>query len=155
MTTSLRTKRLKSELAKLAAGQSRRQLKELWRQVYGSDPPEQISRQLLTQAIAHRLQIKARGGLSFSTRRALERATKEGTAKGGLGSARQEVETGVVLVRVWRGETHQVTRMKEGFQYRGERYGSLSEIARAITGTRWSGPRFFGLKAAGKDRVAR
>jgi hypothetical protein len=140
---------LKRELAGLV-DLKRAQLQDLWRKLYGSDPPEQISRQLLTQAIAHRLQMKVLGGLNFSTRRALEViGSKPGTRTEGLG-----IDTGVVLIRVWHGTTHQVTTLKDGIQYRGRRYHSLSEVARAITGTRWSGPRFFGLKAGARDRVA-
>ena len=60
-----------------------------------------------------------------------------------------------ILVRVWRGETHQVTALEAGILYRGKRYRSLSEVAREITGTRWSGPRFFGLRANAKNHVAR
>jgi len=146
---------LKNELAKLAAGLSRPELQESWRRVYGSDPPEQISRQLLTQAIAHRMQVKAFGGLSFPARRALDRASEEVPGKRGNDSSKLGMATGSLLVRVWRGETHQVTILKEGVRYRGKQYGSLSEVARAITGTRWGGPRFFGLRAPETNRAAR
>ena len=146
---------LKSGLAKLAAGLSRPELLEAWRRAYGSDPPEQISRRLLTQAVAYRLQVKALGGLSFATRRALEKASEEVPGKGGAGSYKPSIATGGVLVRVWRGESHQVTIVEGGVRYRGERYGSLSEVARVITGTRWSGPRFFGLKTAERNRATR
>jgi hypothetical protein len=62
------------------------------------------------------------------------------------GSASPHAPAGTVLVREWHGVGHQVRVLEEGVLYRGERYRSLSEIARLITGTRWSGPRFFGLK---------
>ena len=152
--TSIRPKSIKSELARLA-DLERVQLRDLWRDLYGSDPPQQISQLLLSQAVAHRLQVKALGGLNFSTRRALVKAAQENGSKPATTPARQDIDTGSVLVRVWHGETHQVTTLKEGVQYRGQRYGSLSEVAREITGTRWSGPRFFGLKGAAKNRVAR
>ena len=149
------SKDLKNELAKLAAGLSRPELLDRWRRVYGSDPPEQISRLLLAQAIGQRLQTKALGGLSFPARRALERASEERGPKKGNTSEERASQSGVVLVRVWRGETHQVTILEEGVQYRDKHYGSLSEVARAITRTRWSGPRFFGLKTLKKTRAAR
>jgi hypothetical protein len=149
------SKDLKNELAKLAAGLSRAELQDRWRRVYGSDPPEQISRLLLAQAIGYRLQTKALGGLSFPARRALERASGESGSKKGSTSEERAIQSGVVLVRVWHGETHQVTILKDGVQYRGQRYRSLSEVARTITKTRWSGPRFFGLKAPEKNCVAR
>ena len=150
-----RSEDLKNELAKLVAGLSRPELQQSWRRLYGSDPPEQISRQLLTQAIAHRLQLKNLGVLSFPARRALERASEEVNSERGTKSGKQNIETGVILVRVWHGETHRATIVKEGVHYRGTRYRSLSEVARTITRTRWSGPRFFGLKTAKKNRAAR
>jgi len=100
--------------------------------------------------------VKSLGGINFAARRALERAAEEIGSKQGNRPARQDgVDTGAVLVRVWHGATHQVAALKEGVQYRGKRYGSLSEVVRQITGTRWSGPPFFGLKAAMNHRVAR
>ena len=63
------------------------------------------------------------------------------------------IKPGTRLIRQWDGQTHQVTVAEEGFEYKGERYKSLSEIARLITGTRWSGPLFFGLKQGEKNRV--
>ena len=124
--TSTGSKSLKRELASLA-GFKRSQLQDLWRRLYGSDPPEQISQQLLTQAVAHRLQVKALGGPNFSTRRALARATEEIGSKRAKTSAKNSgMGMGLILVREWRGETHQVTTLEEGVEYRGKRYGSLS-----------------------------
>jgi hypothetical protein len=150
--TETALKSLKSELAALG-DLSRTQLQERWRGLYGSDPPEQIHRQLLTLAIAHRLQVKALGGINFSTRRALEKIIKETSSKTTI-KGDKGVSTGVVLVRVWHGETHHVSTLRDGVEYRGKLYRSLSEVARQITGTRWSGPRFFGLKVASKHRAA-
>jgi hypothetical protein len=114
--------------------------------------PQQISRQLLAQAVAYRLQVKALGGINFSTRRALDKITEEKKVR--IQNGDEGVKPGIVLVRVWHSETHQVATLGDGIEYRGRRYRSLSEVARQITGTRWSGPRFFGLKAAARDRVA-
>jgi hypothetical protein len=149
--TETASNKLKSELAGLM-NLSRLQLQERWRKLYGSDPPPQISRQLLAQAVAYRLQVKALGGINFSTRRALEKITEERKFKAQEGD--DGVKPGIVLVRVWHGETHQVSTLRDGVEYRGQRYRSLSEVARRITGTRWSGPRFFGLKAARKNHAA-
>ncbi len=74
------SKSLKTELAGLV-GMDRGQLQELWRRLYSTDPPEQISHQLLAQAVAHRMQVRALGGLSFAARRALERATEKDGSK--------------------------------------------------------------------------
>src|ERR1700693_1758916 len=92
---------LKKELAKLATGLSRAELQDRWRRVYGSDPPEQISRLLLAQAIGHRLQTKALVGLSCPACRALERASEESGSKKGITSEERAIQSGVVLVRVW------------------------------------------------------
>jgi hypothetical protein len=68
-------------------------------------------------------------------------------------SSSARIKPGTRLIRQWDGQTHQVTVAEEGFEYKGERYKSLSEIARLITGTRWSGPLFFGLKHIQRDRA--
>src|ERR1019366_6639752 len=115
-TTAVGSTSLKSALARLR-DLERAQLQQLWRGLYGSDPPEQISRQLLLQGVAHRLQVKALGGL---TRRALEKAGEDIASERATRWAGRGLDTGVVLIRVWRGETHQVTTLKEGVQYRGK-----------------------------------
>jgi Protein of unknown function (DUF2924) len=83
---------------------------------------------------------RALGGLSAGTRRQLCGPEPRPVRR------RRVLRPGTVLVRQWHGVGHQVTVLEEGVLYRGERYRSLSEIARLITGTRWSGPRFFGHK---------
>jgi hypothetical protein len=148
------TKTLKDELARLVLGLRRAELQELWHRMFHCEPPEQISRQLLAQAIGHRMQVKALGGLSFHSRRALESASEDQGSKRARKSSSSDTDTGTILVRVWHGESHQVQVLKVGVEYRGRRYRSLSEVARAITGTRWSGPAFFGLKDAAKRRIA-
>jgi hypothetical protein len=99
--------------------------------------------------LAHRLQEKAFGGLSKPSRNRLrklaESAEKPSTR---LTHATKRLRPGTRLIREWRGETHVVSVLDDGAEYRGKRYGSLSEIARTITGTRWSGPAFFGLKSS-------
>ena len=85
------------------------------------------------------MQERALGGLSAATRRLL-------CEEGGKAARRRVIRPGTVLIREWHGVAHQVTVGEGGVLYRGERYHSLSEVARLITGTRWSGLRFFGLK---------
>jgi len=129
-------------------GLRRDQLMELWRNLYASDPPGKISDLLMRQAIAYRLQVRRCGGLNFSTRRALERSLDEGRPVQVMPRCNDKpIAIGAVLIRQWRGSTHQVTVLENGMLYRGKHYRSLSEVARAITGTRWSGPLFFGLKS--------
>lgn len=129
-------------------------LKERWRRLYRTEPPKRISRNLLVRALAYRIQEKAFGGLKPAIRRRLRsiasnQAPREASA---LDSVR--IKPGTRLIRVWQGETHQVTVLDKGFEWRSRRYRSLSEVARAITGTRWSGPVFFGLKPLRGSRQA-
>jgi hypothetical protein len=146
-----RSKTLEQQLADLA-NLDRSKLRELWRDSYGSDPPERISDLLMRQAIAHRLQVKHFGGLNFSTRRALKRLLEESGATGHKPHSRStRVTDGTVLVREWHGATHQVTAAEKGVLYRGKLFRSLSEVAREITGTRWSGPLFFGLRTPARE----
>ena len=108
---------------------------------------------MLVQAIAYRLQEKAFGGLKPTTRRLLQRVATEGAARRATNTtSAHRVRPGVVLLREWHGATHQVTVLTDGVRFRGQRYRSLSAVARAITGSRWSGPLFFGLKSTAKER---
>ena len=88
------------------------------------------------------------GGLKPSTRRLLARVAEE-TAGGSSPKklASREAETGTILVREWQGNANRITVLDDGVAFNGKRYRSLSEVAREITGSRWSGPRFFGLRA--------
>jgi len=123
-------------------------LKQRWRTLYSTQAPARIGRALLLQAVAYRLQEKVLGGLKASTRRLLKRAAQAGDQRRTAASTRQsQVRPGTVLIREWHGVSHRVTVLEDGVLLRGVRYRSLSEVARKITGTRWSGPRFFGLRA--------
>jgi Protein of unknown function (DUF2924) len=97
----------------------------------------------MAKAIAYDLQVKAFGGLSGRTRRTLRAAAK---ADGRFSLSRLP-SRGTRLVREWHGTRHEVEVLEDGYLWRGARHRSLSAIARAITGTKWSGPRFFGLVA--------
>jgi hypothetical protein len=121
-------------------------LRATWRRLHRGEPPASMSRDVLTRAIAYTLQVKAEGGLSQGTQRALR--TWRGPDVGGAThpDAVLTLKPGVRLIREWGGRTHQVMVTDDGFDYDGKRYRSLSEIARAITGARWSGPRFFGVR---------
>ncbi len=131
-----------------------------WREVHGSNAPARLGPQFLKRAIAFRLQEELLGGLSRQARLRLKaldrRSAAETSAKTNL-SASASVKTGTRFLREWQGETHEVQALKEDqFVYRGEVFRSLSRIASAITGTHQSGPRFFGLKDAGrKNKVPR
>ncbi len=122
-------------------------LRAEWRRLYRSHPPLHIRRDLLVLAIAWKLQEKVHGGLTAAQKRRLAGMAGE-LKKGGDLSAGPAIrlKPGSRLVREWRGETHDVLVLEDGFEWNGERRRSLSAIAREITGTQWSGPRFFGLK---------
>src|SRR5215475_4773086 len=110
-----------------------------WRVIFGRTPPSDLSKDLLGRMIAWRLQEQAFGGLDRESLRFLDGLARHG------GSPRRQLKPGTVLVRDYDGQRHTVTVMADGFEWQGTTYASLSAIARAITGTAWSGPRFFAL----------
>jgi len=123
------------------------QLKERWTDLYGSACPTRISRNFLLRALAYRMQEKVLGGLDRGTRRRLDRAAKDLAAGRTLGtSTLTKIKPGTRLLREWQGVVHEVIVLETSVHYRGESWPSLSAVAREITGARWSGPRFFGLK---------
>lgn len=122
-------------------------LRSLWEDAYGRLPPKSLRRDLLLRALAYHAQEQAYGGLSKVARKQLARladANSGGTVP--PKPAPPRLKPGTRLLREWGGVVHQVTVLEEGFQHHGRRYASLSQIAREITGARWSGPRFFGLR---------
>lgn len=123
---------------------STEQLREQWTQLYGLAPLPRISKELLMRGIAYRLQENEYGGLSPQTLQRIAKLGKEFQKSGQIAPA--SVRAGTRLIREWKGKTHEVEVLKDGYAWSGKRYRSLSEIARAITGTRWSGPRFFGTE---------
>jgi hypothetical protein len=125
-------------------------LRERWKTLYGKAPSGQIGRSFLVRAIAYWLQEQAFGGLTPATRRLLARIANEATNSPKRRQIRK-AETGTILVREWQGNAHRVTVLNDGVAFDGKRYRSLSEVAREITGSRWSGPRFFGLRSSGME----
>jgi len=138
---------LASELARLPA-LDRAELQARWRALYGRNAPVQISRPILIRAIAYRMQEQVLGGLKPATRRLLDKVADDLAAGRPIAATAPALKLGTRLLREWRGKTHEVMVLEDGVEFRGERYGSLSEVARLITGSRWSGPRFFGLTSA-------
>jgi hypothetical protein len=129
------------------------ELREQWQSLFGADPPPKLRSSLLIQAIAYRLQERALGGLKPATVRFLERIADDAAARRRVSPnpAKIRVTAGTTLIR-WHGTKHQVTVLKDGFLYRAKHFRSLSLIARTITGSRWSGPLFFGLKSPRKEQ---
>jgi hypothetical protein len=129
------------------------ELDQTWRAMFGSERPRRVYGNLLIKALGYRLQEKPSNGLKPSTRRLLERWGRNGSERGPLAEpARTQLKAGTTLVRDWHGVTHRVTVLDDGFDFHGERFRSLSEIARKITGVRWSGPLFFGLKSSASEQ---
>jgi hypothetical protein len=123
-------------------------LRRRWRVMFGRTPPVALSKDLLGRMIACRLQEQAFGGLDRESLKLLDGFARHG------GLPRRQLKPGTVLVRDYQGQRHTVTVAPDGFVWQGTTYSSLSAIARAITGTAWSGPRFFAL-ARGNGTPAR
>jgi hypothetical protein len=133
------------------------QLRVRYREVLRADPPKAFGPDLLRRSVAQRIQDKAYGGLSRTTQRLLDQMMKAFAAKpNGEIVLPRRIKPGSVLVREWNGRSYRVMVLADGFAYDGGTYGNLSEIAGLITGTRWNGPRFFGLrsKAEGSGKPA-
>jgi Protein of unknown function (DUF2924) len=124
-------------------------LRARWRSLTGRAAPAHVPRTLLLQVLAYRVQAAALGDLDAVTARLLDRLAGQGRS-----TARAEVPVpdrigirpGTVLVREWDGTPQRVMVLADGFAWNGTTYHSLSQVARAIAGTRWNGPRFFGLR---------
>jgi hypothetical protein len=136
-------------------------LRRQWRNHLGGEAPAHLPRMLLVRVLGHRLQVAAFGDLDKSVRRLLK---DEADGEGSQNTApfdRRDAQTregitlkpGALLVREWQGKLERVMVLEEGFAWSGENFGSLSQIAKAMTGTNWNGHRFFGLRQT-KERRA-
>ncbi len=129
-------------------------LRVRWERAHKHLAPKRASRNLLLRAVAYHIQEQAGGGLSKAT---VKRLAHLANPKSNDGRPPRppppRLRPGTRLVREWRGAVHQVTVGEDGFDYCGARYASLSRIAREITGTRWSGPLFFGLRKAAQQEA--
>jgi hypothetical protein len=127
---------------------SRSQLEAKWRSALKQPFPKHLGKPLLVPLLAYKLQEQAYGGLKPAIRRRLQELaigfSRDGD-KTKLAFAKSGIKPGTRLIRQWDGKAHHVTVLEQGFEYEGKRYETLSKIARLITHTRWSGPRFFGI----------
>lgn len=119
------------------------ELRRLWMEAFKTDTCPPLRKNLLIPVLAFRLQEQAFGTLPPELRKRLRELTKNSS---GSTISAPAVKPGTRLMREWRGKSHVVTVTEGGYDYQGCRFQSLSEIARQITGTRWSGPLFFGLR---------
>jgi hypothetical protein len=120
------------------------QLRTLWRSTFGMAAPPALTKDLVARMLACRLQEQSMGGLNQATVKLLN-GIRQGEHS--PDTKKRRLRSGTVLVREYQGERHTVTIVPGGFVWGEKTYASLSVIARAITGTAWSGPRFFGLRA--------
>jgi len=127
---------------------TRIQLLDRWRELYDKPAPAGMRRELIIPFLAYRLQENSEGGLSSGAKVMLKAAQRHLGCASRLSdrNPRPPMKPGTRVLRHWKGAVHEVDVMENGYRYAGNEYRSLSEIARKITGTRWSGPAFFGLK---------
>ena len=122
-------------------------LRNRYRELFRTEPPKAFGPDLLRRSIAHRIQEKAYGGLSRELQRLLDQLIKAARAKpNGRLELPRRIKPGSELVRTWNRRTYRVVVLEKGFACEGRTFASLSEIATEITGTKWNGPRFFGLR---------
>jgi len=144
-------KNLATDLAGLRA-LSLENLKECWQSLFGAPPRARLGRALMVRAIAYRMQEQALGGLDAATCRQLARIADDLAAGREPAASRTTIKPGTRLLREWGGVMHEVIVLESSVRYRGKLWPSLSAVASEITGARWSGPRFFGLRARGNGR---
>jgi hypothetical protein len=151
MTHQTETEKIPSEVACLFELEVS-DLKDRWRAVYGNEPPPRGSKKLLISAIAYKIQQRVFGGLKPSVIRLLEHASADSGGRQTQHARKiTRASTGTVLIREWQGKSHHVTVLERGVLYRKKNYRSLSQVARVITGCRWSGPLFFGLRGRPRE----
>ena len=127
-------------------------VRALWRVTFKKEPPGALTRDLLVRQLAWRIQEKAFGGHDAATQRLLDAYGRQDADKVVLF---RRLKPGTSVVREYQGVRHIVTISEDGFVWQGKTYDSLSAIAREITGVRWNGPRFFGLRTGDKAGSAR
>jgi hypothetical protein len=126
-------------------------LRKLWRDLFGRMPSPALYRATLIPILAYRIQEKAYGGLKESTRKRLHEFAKDhANGKQSIVRAMIRPKIGTRYVREYGGKLHEVTVLEAGYEYKGQVHRSLTEVAKVITGTKWSGPVFFGYKRPGK-----
>ena len=128
--------------------QDRAALNDLWYQLFGRMPSRKLRKDTMFRVLAYKIQENANGHLRAGTRRELRQLLDKYIQNAFPTPLR--LRPGTRLIREWQGQIHNVIVAERGYEYDGQQYGSLSEIAHLITGTKWSGPIFFGLKLRGK-----
>lgn len=122
------------------------ELRLRWRSAFKVGPPKAFGPDLLRRSLAQKIQEDAYGALPSAAAKLLNQVIAQSTKSNGKIVLPRRIKAGAVLVREWKGKSHRIVVRDEGFTFEGKPYSSLSEIARLITGARWNGPRFFGLR---------
>ena len=143
---SISSQSLDQKLTRLA-NMDASELRDEWQKRFGHKPAPRLGRDLLIRASAYKVQEKVFGGLSKMSRRKLASYRQQMETGGSIAVVTDiRIKPGTKLIREWNGKVHTVVALEKGFEHNGQRYASLSKIAREITGSHWSGPLFFGLK---------
>lgn len=145
---SEREHELEAEIARIRA-LGLDELRGLWRSMFRAPPPPAFTKDLIARFVSWHIQEQTLGGLDQNAAKLLDDLDRNDKPRF------RRLKPGTVLVREYQGERHTVTVIGEGYLWRDETYASLSSIARAITGTAWNGPRFFGLRPAGTGATQR
>lgn len=123
------------------------ELRKRWQRAFKAPLPRGYKRDMIIRGLVHHLQVRANGGLSQSLSRKLRTLAKQLDGEGETSiNVGPTLKPGAKLIREWNARTYVVHVTETGFELDGQPYKSLSKIAREITGTRWSGPRFFGVR---------
>ena len=136
---------LAAEIAKLPS-LSVAELQAEWGRVIGGEPPKGAHRDYVSRSIAHHIQSKIHGALPPTLKRTLLKVAQSGDVTAVDAAPVRTLQNGAKILKEWQGAVHEVEVIDSGYRYQDRTYKSLSIIAREITGTRWSGPAFFGLK---------
>ncbi len=152
-TNAAKQQEVEAQLAKLPT-MTRVELQSLWQEMFQRPPSAKLRREMLVPILAYRVQELAFGGLKEPTLKRL-RELAEDYASGKKSVIQQMVrpKVGTRYVREYNGKLHEVTVLNTGYEFEGQTYRSLTEIAKIITGTKWSGPTFFGYKRPGKRAI--
>ena len=123
------------------------ELRKVWCSTFNAAPPKAFGPDLLRRSLAQKIQENAFRGLPALSRKLLKQLIAQAGNNSGKIVVPRRIKPGAILVREWNGKMHRVAVLTDGFAFEGKQYTSLSEIARLITGARWNGPRFFGLRS--------
>ncbi len=130
-----------SLVAAITAAKDRMELSEIWKALFKTDPPAKMSLSVMQHCVAFEFQVQKQGGIDRATLAAIKNWGSPGSKR----KTAPKFKMGTRLIREWNGVTHIVEIESGGYVWQGKPYRSLSAIAKAITGTHWSGPRFFNL----------